>query len=799
MQYPECFPKRTLTRCILLGLGAMSAAHAADTKFDVDTLKSMGISPAVADYYSAEPRFPSGANSVALIVNGMRMATTTVQFDRNGAPCLTHEVLDRANVEWPGREAATACVNLKSVYPDAVTTPKPSQNMLELLVPPEAVRSRDPAPVYGQGGRGAMLNYNLFTVRTQAPGAHSNTYYADTTFGFNAGDWLFRSHEIYSGQDGKSQFQHQEAYIQRTFTQYKSTFQAGQLSLRSNLFSAPLFTGVQFFPEMQLGEESSTSVAGIAQTPSRVEVRQAGVLIYSTLVPSGPFTLNRLPLINGSSDLQVTVIEANGSRHGFMVPAASFANNFVSPEKGVSFAMGKPRTIGGDVSYLQSNWFVTATDVMPLPHIHANLTTGLLVGQDYRSIGLAVDGSPTRRVRAYVRSVFADDARINHKGFKGQSGISAILTEAMALSASVTHQTRGYRELADSPSYLDLYYANTKDTFNTTVSYSTRNFGGFSAGYTRIASFDGSNSNRALLSWNKNFKKVSVSVSADIGSGRGMSNLYYANISFPIGDNAGYVSANAFRTGDQTQAGVTYDQQVNDYFGYNVAAATQAPGGHQNYSASVRVLPKYTQFGATATATSDSAQSYSASLTGGVAFDGMHPLFSPYAIGDTYAVMQAGDLSGARIITPAGPVWTDYSGRAVASNLTPYRNSRLELGVDGLPRNVEVKDAVNVLDAGRGSVGRVAFKAVRIRHLLLTVHDAQGKSLEGASVLAPDDRFLTIVGPESKLFIDAEQFASGALQLKPESGPACFIQFKPNARPDDNAIYETASTVCAGK
>jgi outer membrane usher protein FimD/PapC len=787
---------RVITCCTLLNLGAMTTAHATDTKFDVDTLKALGISPAVADYYSAEPRFPSGQNSVTLLVNGNKSVTTSVRFGGDGVPCMTLDVLTRANIEWPRQELAGECLNLKSVYPQATVTPMPLQNALEILVPPESVRSHDPAPIYGTGGNGAMLNYNLFSVRTQAPGTISNTFYADTVLGFNTNDWLFRSHEIYSGQDGKNQFQHQEAYIQHTFPGYKATFQAGQLALRSSLFSAPSFTGAQFFPELQLSEESDTSVSGIAQTPSRVEVRQAGALIYSTLVPSGPFTLSRLPLINGTSDLQVSVIEANGSRHAFIVPAASFANNFVSPEQGWSVALGKPRMLGGDASYLQSTWFVTAMNVMPLQHIHANVTTGLLVAQSFRSAGLAVDGSPLSRMRAYIRSIFADDSRVSSHGIKAESGISASLTKAISVSTSFARQTRGYRELADFPAFRELFYVGTKASFNASVAYSTETFGGFSTGFTRVASFDGSSSNRALFSWNKSFKKVSVSLSADIGTGSGMSNLYFANISFPLGDNSGNLSASALKTGNQSQAGVAYSQQVNDFFGYNVSGAARAPGGHQNYTASLNVMPKYTQIGATAAGTTDGTQSYSVSLTGGVVFDGVRPLFAPYPIGDTYAVMQAADLSGVRIQTPAGPVWTDFSGRAVAPNLMPYRNSRLELGVDGLPRNVEVKDAVNVVDAGRGSIGRVIFKAIRMRHLLLGVRDVHGKPLEGAGVFSPDNAFLTIVGPDSKLFIDADRFTHGMLKIKPDSQPECFIHYTPNVHPHDDAIFESASTVC---
>lgn len=83
-------------------------------------------------------------------------------------------------------------------------------------------------------------------------------------------------------------------------------------------------------------------VEGLAQSQSRIEVRQAGALIYSTLVPEGPFKLTGLPLLNGTSDLEVSVIDVRGARRSFVVPAASFRGAApVTP--GYYMSLGKVR------------------------------------------------------------------------------------------------------------------------------------------------------------------------------------------------------------------------------------------------------------------------------------------------------------------------------------------------------------------------------------------------------------------------------------------------------------------------
>src|SRR5260363_177649 len=57
--------------------------------------------------------------------------------------------------------------------------------------------------------------------------------------------------------------------------------------------------GHAIVPEYALDAQNTGAVVeGVASSPARVEVRQSGALIYSTLVPAGPFSLSALPLMN---------------------------------------------------------------------------------------------------------------------------------------------------------------------------------------------------------------------------------------------------------------------------------------------------------------------------------------------------------------------------------------------------------------------------------------------------------------------------------------------------------------------
>ncbi len=93
----------------------------------------------------------------------------------------------------------------------------------------------------------------------------------------------------------------------------------------SDVLSGIPITGVQLMPTSGLQKDSTgVSVSGIARTSqARVEVRQNGRLIFNTLVPAGPFTLDDVPMVRNNVDLDVTVVESDGSSNHYIVPAAS--------------------------------------------------------------------------------------------------------------------------------------------------------------------------------------------------------------------------------------------------------------------------------------------------------------------------------------------------------------------------------------------------------------------------------------------------------------------------------------------
>ena len=93
------------------------------------------------------------------------------------------------------------------------------------------------------------------------------------------------------------------------------------------------------------GYSSGIEVSGIARNAqARVDIRQGGQLIFSTLVPAGPFTLSDVPVANQNTDLKVTVTETDGSESHFTVPPAPSVATTWAARRGFHWPSGVQRT-----------------------------------------------------------------------------------------------------------------------------------------------------------------------------------------------------------------------------------------------------------------------------------------------------------------------------------------------------------------------------------------------------------------------------------------------------------------------
>ncbi|MGZ0713370.1 fimbria/pilus outer membrane usher protein [Pseudomonas palleroniana] len=790
--------------------------------FDLAALTTHGIDPKVSDYFRSAARFREGVHVVGLRVNGSPLGLVDAQFDAQGQLCFTPGLLDKAGLVKPaglvreGGASSAACHDFLGAFPTTMVRLRPGSNEVALVVPTQSLREPQwEAADFSRGGAAALFNYDVQGFDSRSRSGPSRFVSAYTEAGFNLGDWIVRSRQFYVSDNGNARTEHLYAYAQRDIAVLQSTFQAGQISTNNPLFGGIQLSGVQFSPDGQSRAPAGSNnavVEGLAQSQSRIEVRQSGVLIHSTLVPEGPFRLTGLPLLNGTSDLEVSVIDVRGAKRNFVVPAASFAGA-APAAPGYYFSLGKIRD--------------NTLDEAPSPVVAMGSGTwglgrdssagfGVLGTAEYGAAGGTLSSVFFQRVSVGVRHNLSRDSRNAISGSRSSVTVSSPVAANVDLNLSSTQQTRGYREVLEAgrPTTADELESRFKHQYTAGVSWVEPTLGVFSLGYTRSAQFDGQTAEHVFAAWNKSLRYADVALVADSQVGgsqarrdagrddrRGERDLdndlsVRLQVSIPLGGER-RVNSYVSRRGNQARAGTVFSERVNDYVRYEVGTERDFSHREQSVRGQVDLMPRYTRLGLGVSRDAQ-GRSYTGQLQGGVVAHAGGLTFSPYTVQDTFGIASVGDIGAAKIDTPQGPVWTDFQGQAVLPGLPAYTNSRIEVQTQSLPKRVDLKNGTQVLAAGRGSVNTVAFEVVKVRRVLLTASDSQGRLLpQGAAVFDKHNRFLTSVVGEGMIFLNDLNDAQDLRVSLPQSS-SCVLDLAVKAQPDNGKFYETASAVCHG-
>ncbi|HIB1517734.1 TPA: fimbria/pilus outer membrane usher protein [Salmonella enterica subsp. enterica serovar Muenchen] len=283
-----------------------------------------------------------GTYNVTVTVNGNTVdSDVAVPFRLSGEgkqrtlhPCLTAEQLTRYGVDisgYPALSADAQCAD-PEVIPQSTADFDFNRQQLSLVFPPQAMlpvlKGIAPETLWDDGIPALMLGWDASTQRSEYRGPW--TYRSDSSYvrlqpGLNLGPWRLRNASTWqknSSQPGK--WQSAWTYAERGINSLKSRLTLGESYTTGNVFDSVPFRGVMLASDENMvpsdQRDFAPVVRGIARTQARVEVKQNGYTMTSTTVPAGPFEINDLPSVGSNGDLQVTVLESDGSRQEFTVP-----------------------------------------------------------------------------------------------------------------------------------------------------------------------------------------------------------------------------------------------------------------------------------------------------------------------------------------------------------------------------------------------------------------------------------------------------------------------------------------------
>ena len=659
--------RKKLLAC-LIGLGSAQLAVAEEAKksaieFDSETLTSLGIDPQIAHYFSSEAKFLPGATSVMLGVNGKDKGNIVTHFDDDGQLCFDKAFMEQAGIRQLGIDSE-GCYDYLQAHPETILKASPGKGRIDLILPQEQLVSQSTdLSGYDTSGTAGVLNYTFFASRNDYNGGHSEYSQLMLDGGLNVNTWLLRSHQLLSRANNQFNSENSQTYLQRTFTQIKSTVNAGEIGMNNPLLDGTELYGISFMPESALNDAGSgVLVTGIASTPqARVEIRQQGIMVYSTLVPAGPFTLTDISLRNATSDLTVTVFETDGSQHSQVVPASLYRSG-LGPAGGYQLSLGRVSD-----AYSQQPWGASLAGGWKLNARH-NLTSGAIVAQNYQALGIRVDSILPQEISLSLQINQAFDRNNAQQGQKYNLSTSYATQSGFGLNASLSKYSEKYREFSQA---IDKSFSATnKMEYSLGASWGHPVIGMMSASFYDVTGFDSHNNSRyATLNWGKSFRAFSVSASwqRQLSGGsieQSNDNLFYLNLNIPFQRHS--VNAYARSEKGRKRFGTSVTGTISDDTSYTLGAERDQTESRNSFSGGINQNLHYTQLSMNASTNGSQSHSYSGTLRGGMAAHRHGVTFTPWAIRDTFAIASLDKpVSGVRIETSQGPVWTDFSGQAV--------------------------------------------------------------------------------------------------------------------------------------
>lgn len=791
-----------------------STAKPNNVKFSPLLLEKRGVSQEVSDYYSAAPRFRAGRHSVIVLLNGDKLGTTEVEFDTNGNLCINKELLSFAGLNIPSGDTALAlnangCYDYLVFFPQTEVDLRPNRNEISIIVSSDTIAIKPKNIIkYAEGGNAGILNYDLFNINNSYNGNSLSYTSLSTEAGFNIDDWVFRSRQMLTISDNNKDFQTLYSYTQKSIVEIESTLQLGELNIQSSAFSGASITGLQLTPEHTLKKisGSGSTINGFAQTQARVEVRQMGALIHSTLVPTGPFSIENVKLLTKNNDVEVSVIELDGSKHSYSIPASTLAIND-SMETGLSFAFGKLRGF----EYVKGKPpFVATTSNSWNINGNSNLVAGIMLTDDnYQSIAGTLSNKLGSKAHLKQNITLSNDANPKSTGAKMGVGISGPIYGNINGFMDFNHRTLNYVDILDREN--NTHHKNNKNfihnqySIGAIVNHST--FGNVSANYNNSFYYDGRESSSYNFSWGKSFKDLSIraSIEKSFYSSFNDSNItpnraksretIQFSMNIPIGNSRSIRSYTSSRNGE-SRIGSSYNDTSSSFLDYQLSAERNLSNEKDEVSGNFSFLPRYAKVGLGYTKADSDYSSYQGAISGGLVMHKEGITFSPYPIGDTFALARVGNISGVELNTPSGKVWTDFSGQAVIPRVPPYQASTVHVVTNTLPKRIDITNATAQINSGKGSVNHLNFKVTESRRILLISRMPNGEPLpKGVGVTDSAGAFITSTLESGNIFIDGDAYKSEIL-VSLGNGKSCKLTFKLDETPKKDAYFEEHEAIC---
>ncbi len=729
-----------------------SVATVAGEKLDMSFIQGgAGVNPEV--WAALNGNYAPGRYLVDLSLNGKEAGKQILDVtpqDSNEL-CLTEAWLTKAGIYVSadyfreGYDATRQCYVLTKA-PSVKVDFDVSTQSLALSIPQKGLVKMPENVDWDYGTSAFRVNYNA----NANTGRNNTSAFGSADLKANIGRWVVSSSATASGGDsGDNSATINMFTATRAIRALSADLAVGKTSTGDSLLGSTGTYGVSLSRNnsMKPGNLGYTPVfSGIANGPSRVTLTQNGRLLYSEMVPAGPFSITDVPLYT-SGDVTMKVTGEDGREQTQVFPLAVMNGQLSPGEHEFNLAAGLP----DDDSDMDGAVFA-ASYGYGLENL--TLRTGLVFNQDWKGasagmvVGLgwlgavSVDG-------AYASAKYRDGS---HSGNKVQLAWSKQL-EPTNTSLRLSWSRR-------SEEYEDMSSFNPSEVYSQ-VNQGRRTKDEWSVGISQPV---GDLFSLSLSGWQRSYYPASV-ISAhrqqkDSGKERGITgtlstqikgatlNLGWSGSRNSDGENNWSASASVSvpfmlldrRYSSSTSVSTSKDGgtgfstglsgSLNDRFSYGFGGGRDGDGGASSYlNASYSGDRAY--LSGALNQSSSGGTSGSVSASGSVlAVPAAKDIMFSRTTGDTVAVVNVKDTPGVKVTSGDGQ--TNSDGNLVVP-LNSYGWNTVTIDAGTLPLSTELTNTSQKVVPTDKAVVWMPFDALKVKRYLLQVKQRNGEFVPGGT------------------------------------------------------------------
>lgn len=736
---------------------AMAAAFASTTtvageKLDMSFIQGgAGINPEV--WAALNGNYAPGRYLVDLSLNGKdigkRILDVTPQDSE--ALCLTDAWLTKAGVYVSadyfreGYDATRQCYVLTKA-PSAKVDFDVSTQSLALSIPQQGLVKMPENVAWDYGTDAFRVNYNA----NANTGRHNTSAFGSADLKANVGRWVVSSSATAStGDSGDNEATINMFTATRAIRSLSADLAVGKTSTGDNLLGSTGTYGVSLSRNnsMKPGNLGYTPVfSGIADGPSRVTLTQNGRMLYSEMVPAGPFSVTDVPLYT-SGDVTMTVTGDDGREQKQVFPLSVMSGQLSPGEHEFSVAAGMP----DDDSDLEGGVFA-ASYGYGLDGL--TLRAGGVFNRDWQGasagtvLGLGYLGAVSAD-GAYATAKYRDGSRSGNKVQLAWNKQLALTDTGLRVSWS--RQSAEYEDMSSfDPTELwgqENHGRRIKNEWNAGISQPvgglfSLSVSGWQRSYypastTGSYRYAGDNGRDTGITGSLSTQIKGVSLNLGWSGSRNTQgeNNWSASASvsvpFTLFDRK-YSSSTSVSTGKDGGTGFStgVSGSLNDRFSYGFGGGRDSGGGGTGYlNASYsgdRAYLSGTMNHSTGSGTSGSVSASGSVLAVPAARDVMFSRNSS----DTVAVVNVKDTPGVKVTSGDGQ--TNGDGNLVVS-LNSYDWNTVTIDAGTLPLNTELATtSMKVVPTDRAVVW-MPFDALKVHRYLLQVKQRNGEFVPGGT------------------------------------------------------------------